>query len=145
PARSLRPGQRIVEVGLIIGLVKLALFRGETIDLLADGRELDLLRLAGCTLALADEIEGHFRPPAVAVAVAGRAIGQSGAVRSFIGDRLELGERLGLGIEAKRAVGAGRPYLALPVVIDRGGTAGRRHVDVNALGLGIEAAETAAA
>src|SRR4029077_11064704 len=29
PARSLRPGQRIVEVGLIIGLVKLALFRGE--------------------------------------------------------------------------------------------------------------------
>src|SRR4029077_10059689 len=150
PARSLRPGQRIVEVGLIIGLVKLALFRGETIDLLADGRELDLLRLASCTLALADEIEGHFRPPTVAVAVAGRAIGQSGAVRSFIGDRLELGERLGLGIEAKRAVGRGRPYLALPVVIDRGGTAGRRHalrrhVDVNALGLGIEAAETAAA
>src|ERR1700738_1149400 len=81
PARSLRPGQRIVEVGLIIGLVKLALFRGETIDLLPDGRELDLLRLAGCTLALADEIEGHFRPPAVAVAVAGRAIGQSRRTR----------------------------------------------------------------
>src|SRR5262249_38953061 len=98
----------------------------------------------------ADDVEGHFRPPAVAVAVAGGAIGHAGAVRGLVGDGFELGEGLGRGIKPQRSVRRGRPNPALAVVVDGGRTAGRRHslrrhVDVDALGLWIEAAQAAAA
>src|SRR5262249_5907335 len=149
-ARPLRPGERIVEVGLVVGLVELARLGRDAVHLFLDRRQLDLLRLPGRLVALADNVERHLRPPAVAVAVGGGTVGQAGAVRGLVGDRLELGEGLGAGIEAQRAIGRRRPDPALAVVVDGGGAAGRRHalrreVDVDALGLGIEPADAATA
>src|SRR5262252_8949594 len=150
PPRSLRPRERIVEVGLVVGLVELARLRADAIHLRLHGSELDLLRLARCAVAFADDVESHFRPPAVAVAIAGGAVGYAGAVRGLVGDGFELGEGLGRGIEPQRSVRRGRPDPAFAVVVDGGGAAGRRHslrrhIDVDALALGIEAAQTAAA
>src|SRR5262249_3367983 len=131
-------------------LVELARLRAHAIHFRLHGSELDLLRLAGRAVALADDVEGHFRPPAVAVAIAGGAIGHAGAVGGLVGDGFELGEGLGRGIDPQPAVGRARPNPALAVVADGGRAAGRRHslrrhIDVDALALWIEAAQTAAA
>src|SRR5262249_58410117 len=112
--------------------------------------EPDLLGLVSRAVALADDVEGHFRPPAVAVAVAGGARGHDGAFGILVGDGCELGEGLARGIEPQRSVGRGRPNPAFAIVVDGGGAAGRRHslrrhIDVDALGLWIEATQTAAA
>ena len=81
---------------------------------------------------------------------AASAIGEAAAIGGLEDRRLELGEGLGLRIEAQRAVGRRRPDIALAVVIDRGRAAGgrhalRRHEDVDLAGLGIEPGEPAAA
>ena len=98
---------------------------------------------------MADDVEGHFRPPAVALAVAGRPVGRAGAVRGLVGERLEFGEGLGRGIEAQGAFRRRHPDLALAVEVDGGGAAGPgdavgRLEDLNCL-VGIEPAQAALA
>ena len=148
-ARPLRPGKRIVEVRLVVALVKLARLRRDPIHLVLDGRQIDFLRFAGRAVTLADDVQRHFRPPSVAVAIARRTIGDAGTVRSFVGDRLELRERLGLWIETQRPVRCRRPDAALAVVIHGDGATGRRHslrrhIDIDPLRLRVQAPETTA-
>src|SRR5262249_47282181 len=85
------------------------------------------LRLVRRAVAFADDVERHFRPPAVAVAIAGGAVGHAGAVGGLVGDGFELGEGLGRGIESQRSVRRGRPDPAFAVVV-YGGPAGGRHI-----------------
>src|SRR5207249_526477 len=90
-------------------------------------------------------------PPAVAVAVAGGAVGRVGALRILVGpDRLEVREAFGLRVEAQHAVGRRGPDHALAVDVHGYGAAERRHVlgrlvDRDFLGGDIELAEAAAA
>ena len=144
------PRQRAAEGELVELVVDRARFRRGAIHLGLDDRELHLLRLAGDRIGLADDVERHLRPPAVAVAIPGGAIRRAGAARGLVGLRLEVGEALGLGVEAHGAVRRRGPDLALAVDIDRDRAAerrhvGRGHVDVDLLGLGIELAQAAAA
>src|SRR5262249_10588108 len=99
----------MLEVGLVVSRIDLARVRADAVQLLLHGSELDLLRLARRAVAFADDVEGHFRPPAVAVAIAGGAISHAGAVRSLVGDGFELGEGLGRGIEPQRPLPPLRP------------------------------------
>src|SRR5262249_10385657 len=108
-------GSGLLKSGWLLGLIELARVRADAIHLLLPGSELDLLRLARRAVAFADDVEGHFRPPAIAVAIAGGAIGHAGAVRSLVGDGFELGEGLGRGIESQRPVRRGRPNPAFAV------------------------------
>src|SRR5438093_1615719 len=98
-ARTLRPRQRSVEAQVADGFVEGAVLAEQAIDL--DVGHLDLDRLAGGDVALVDSIHRHLRPPAVAVAIAGRAVGRPRASRIALRDRrFEFGERLGHRIEA---------------------------------------------
>src|SRR5262249_62238898 len=94
----------IGEVGLIVGLEELACVWAGAIHLLLPGTEFDLLRFARRAVALADDVEGHLRPPSVAVTIARRAIGHAGAVRRLVGERFEFGEGLGRRIETQGAI-----------------------------------------
>jgi hypothetical protein len=58
-------GQRAVEIRLVIFLVEPALFWCQSIDLLLNRRQPDLLRLASCAVPLADDVERHFGPSSV--------------------------------------------------------------------------------
>ena len=147
--RTLRPRQRNVEAEIAHRFVEGAVIAEQAIDL--DVGHLDLDRLAGGDVALVDSVHRHLRPPAVAVAIPGRAVSCARASRIFLGNaRLELGERLGHRIEAHGAAGRRRPDHALAVHVYGDCPAHRSHafgrlVDRDLLGRGVELAERAAA
>ena len=112
------------------------------------GSSLTSLVLPVAAIAMADRIDHHLRPPAIAVAIAGHAVGRAVAVRRLQRHRFEIGEFLGLRIETQGAVGRPCPDHALPSQSTVGGAAGRptcrgRDEDLDLVGLRIEPAEAA--
>src|SRR6185436_5863669 len=148
-ARALLPRDRRVVVRLVhVGVVG-ALVRREPVHLGLYRRETDLPRLAGGAVADADGVGLHLRPPAVAVAIGGEAIGAAeGAVGELRRRRLEFGEAFVHRIEAQRTdVGRHRDE-ALAVDVDGGGATGARHalrrqVDGDLVGARVDAGKTA--
>src|SRR5262249_656470 len=70
-----------VAVGAIMeGLVELAVLWGGGVELILERRQRNFGHLAGRHVGLADGVERHLRPPAIAVAVTRGAIGAVGAL-----------------------------------------------------------------
>ena len=78
-------------------------------------RNFNLRNFSRLEVGLGDDIEIHFGPPAVAVAVRGQPVGVSDSVGVFKRGRLVFGELLGHGIETRGSVKRGSPDLSLTV------------------------------